>query len=376
MFASYTYRLFVNGDQQRLLSTALESHRRLYNAALDGKLLCWETAGHNWTFAEQCRWIARIRRSHPFWSLLVASSCEQTLRRLDRSYRAFFSAVKAGGRAGRPRFRSPDRFNSFTLRSCRGAGDGWRVVDGKLRVKGIGSIRVRWHRPLPTGGRLKQCVIRRVGDKWFAVLSIELPLPSPNPNAGLVGIDVGLKTFVTTSDGDELGDSRSLENVLPELRRRQRALSRCKNGSNRRKQVKSRVVALHAKVRNTRRDLHHKVARSLVDRYGVIAAESLNIKGMLKNHRLARRISDAGWYSFTQILISKAASAGCQVVLVDAKNTSQQCSSCGEMVRKSLAVRVHKCECGCVLDRDVNAAINILGRAVPEGVKAGLLALS
>lgn len=377
MIRAYKYRLWVNENQRRELGIALESHRRIYNTALDGKILCWSTMGHNWTYVEQSAWMTRVRRGHAYWARLPASSCQYTLRRLDAAYRGFFSRLRAAsGKPGFPKFKSRDLFNSFELRSQDGRGDGWRLFSGgKLRLTGIGTVRVRLHRPIPEG-EVRRVRIVREGDKWFVVFYIKVPDVGPTKSVASVGIDVGLKSFVTTSDGESLGDTRCLERSLPELRRRQRALSRCKKGSGRRKQVKSRVTALHAKVRNTRRDLQHKVARSLVDRYGVIAAESLNIQGMLKNRRLARRISDAGWYSFTQTLIGKAESAGCKVILVDPKNTSQQCSNCGEIVRKSLAVRVHKCECGCVLDRDVNAAINILGRAVPKDVKAGFLALS
>lgn len=375
MIRSYRFRLWTTANQERELARTLESHRRIYNATLDGRMLCWEAAGHNWTYAEQCRWLLRARRNNEHWSLLPASSCVQTVRRQDKAFKAFFSRVRKGGKPGFPRFQGVDRFNSFVLATSHGYCDGWKLIDGKLRVKNTGTIRVRWHRQLPAG-KLKSLRIVHDNGKWFALFCVEAIDPHTTTNVRYVGVDVGLNSFATTSDGESIGDSRSLEAVLPELRRRQRALARCKRGSNRRQAVKTSVRTLHARVANVRKDMHHKVAKSLVDRYGVIAAESLSIGNMLKNRRLARRISDAGWYSFVQILIGKAESAGCKVVLVDPRNTSQACSACGEIVRKSLAVRVHKCECGCVLDRDVNAAINILGRAVPEGAKAGLLALS
>lgn len=373
MIRSYRFRLFTNSNQERELARTLESHRRIYNAALEGVQLCWETAGARWSFCEQSRWLTIQRRLNPYWESLNAKSSEQTLRKLDKAFRAFFARCKKGGPAGYPRFKGANRFDSFDY-GTREKGGGWSVVGGKLRLQHIGTIRVRWHRELPAG-KIKALRIVRDGGKWFANFCVEVIAPEVPTRTARVGIDVGLKTFVTTSDGEQIGDTRTLERALPELRRRQRAMSRCKQGSNRRKHAKQRVALLHAKVRNTRRDLHHKVARSLVDRYGVIAAESLNILGLLRNGRLARRISDAGWYSFTQILIGKAESAGARVILVDPKNTSQQCSNCGEIVRKSLAVRVHRCECGCVLDRDVNAALNVLGRAGPKSAKPALVGL-
>lgn len=357
---TYKYRLFASSSQERELEIMLESHRRLYNQALDGKQLCWDAAGASWTYVEQSRWFTVQRKLNPYFARLNAWSALQTLRKLDKAYRAFFR------RGGHPRFKSRDRFKSFAF-GMSGNGGGCKIVDRKLRLQYVGTVRIRWHRELPEGAKIKQATILRECGKWFVCFSLELPDPEPTRLSDGVGIDVGLKSFVTTSDGEQLGDSRTLEATLPELRRRQRALSRCVRGSSRRKQVKQRVTRLHAKVRNVRRDMHHKVARSLVNRYGVIAAESLNVAGMLRNRSLARRISDAAWGNFIGILVSKAEGAGCRVILVDAKNTTQDCSNCGATVRKSLAVRVHKCACGCVLDRDENAARNVLARAAPKG---------
>lgn len=374
MIRSYVYRLFTNANQERELARTLETHRRIYNAALDGRQLCWEAAGVDWSFCEQSKWFTKQRTINPHWAQVNSSSARRTLQRLENAYRAFFARCESGGKPGHPRFKTQDRFNSFSFRLSKRA-DGCSIVNGKLRIQHIGTIRVRWHRALPHG-QIKEFWIFRNSGKWFVSFVIETTNAPMALRTKSVGIDVGLKSFVTTSDGDSIGDSRTLERALPELRRRQRALSRCKSGSNRRQDVKYRVTSLHAKVRNVRKDMHHKVAKSLVDRYGVIAAESLNIERMRKNRRLARRIADAGWYSFVQILIGKAESAGCKVVLVDPRNTSQECSACGEIVRKSLVVRVHRCECGCVLDRDVNAAKNVLARAAPGDAKAHSAALS
>lgn len=358
---TYKFRLFTNANQERELAATLETHRRLWNQVLDGKMLCWETWKVNWSLYEQNKWYTIQRKVNPYYARLNYWSAEETLRNLDKAFRAFYRRVKSGQAPGYPRFKGRDSFNSFCL-GRTGHPNGWRLVAGKLLLQNIGTIRVRWHREIPADGVIKLVTIKRQAGKWFACFAMEVPRPTPAVKPAQVGIDVGLNSFVTTSDGESLGDSRSLERALPELRRRQRALSRCNRGSGRRKKVKRGLTIAYAKVREVRRDMHHKVARSLVDRHGVIVAESLNIQGMLKNRKLARRISDAGWFSFLEILASKAEQAGSQVVLVDPKMTSQTCSSCGAIVRKSLAVRVHKCECGCELDRDENAALNILAR--------------
>ena len=369
MFKTYKYRLFTNANQERELAIMLETHRRLYNAALDGKNLCFDTAGVDWTYYEQSAWFKIQRRSNPHFARLNFWSAQNTLRTLDKAFRAFYARCKKGEKPGFPRFKNADRFNSFGF-DMSGNGGGCKIVDGKLRIQNVGTIRVRWHRELE--GKVKQARIVRENGKWFVCFSVEIADAEPIANDKAVGIDVGLNAFVATSEGESLGDSKILARQQKEMRRRQRALSRSRKGSNTRKKTKKRVTTLHAKVRNTRKDTHHKVARSLVDRYGVIATESLNIKGMLRNSRLARSISDAGWGQFLGILSCKAESAGGQMISVNPKNTSQECSQCGALVKKSLAVRVHSCDCGLVLDRDVNAARNILARAVPGSVNFGV----
>lgn len=353
---TYSFRLYPNENQLRELERTLETHRRLYNQVLQHKQLMWDTERYNWTYYEQTAWFCRIRKSHPHYCAINAHSANRTLRRIDKAFSVFFCREKAGY----PRFKSQDSFNSFEFET-------WSLKGGRLRLTHIGTIKVKLHREME--GKCKLVRVVRDGDKWFVQFVCETPKPAPTELTESVGVDVGIKAFATTSDGEQLGDSKILARNQKELRRRQRALSRCKKGSNRRKKVKVRVTQLHAKVRQSRKDMHHKVSRSLVDRYGVIAVESLNIQGMLKNHRLARSIADAGWGQFIQILTSKAESAGGRAITIDPKNTSQQCSACGQIVRKDLSVRIHRCDCGLVLDRDHNAARNILARALPEFAK-------
>lgn len=357
---SFKYRLYPNANQWRELERTLETHRRLYNQALDERMLCWDTAGVSLNFPFQSRRFTVLRKSNSHYSQLNVTSAQLTLKRLDLSYRRFF---KTGGF---PRFKGKDQFSSFSYNYVGNGTQGCKIKGGKLRLQHIGDVRVKWHRDIPPEAKIKQATIIHSNGKWYVAFAVELPDEHLEPLSAVVGVDVGLTSFVTTSDGEEMGDSKILDRNLKQLRRRNRALARCKRGSNRRKKVKHRLAALHEKVRNTRRDMQHKVSRSLVDRYGVIAAESLNIKGMIKNRRLARRIADAGWYSFIQILTYKAESAGGRVILVNPRNTSQECSSCGATVKKDLSVRIHKCDCGCVLDRDHNAALNILKRAREE----------
>jgi putative transposase len=225
-------------------------------------------------------------------------------------------------------------------------------------------VRIKRHRPI--AGEIKTVTLKREAGKWCAAFSCDLGdvavEPSTNPP---VGIDVGIESFLTTSDGQREPNPTYQETALPELRRAQRSLARKKKGGQNRRESKRRLAKIHARARRLRQEHHHQVALKLVRRYGFIAAEGLNIKGMLKNDRLARAISDAGWSGFLLTLRHKAESAGVAYVEVDARGTSQQCSGCGITVPKDLSVRRHDCpHCGLSLHRDENAARNILARGL------------
>jgi putative transposase len=179
-----------------------------------------------------------------------------------------------------------------------------------------------------------------------------------------VGIDVGLEHFFTMNEGEHVANPGFLKEQLPELRRCQRSVLRKKKGSKKRRKAVVKVSKLHTRVRNVRREYHYQVVNRLIDRYGLFAVERRNIRGMLRNHRLAKAISDVGWYHFRRILAHKAESAGAVVVEVNPAGTSQFCSDCGAEVRKSLSDRWHSCDCGYSVYRDVKAARNILLRAL------------
>jgi putative transposase len=244
-------------------------------------------------------------------------------------------------------------------------GDGARLKGNKLRVQHVGTIRACLHREVE--GTIKTLSIKREVDKWFVVAFAEQPDPPKLGNINpAVGIDVGLEHFLSTSDGKHVENPRFLKEELPDMRRAGRAVSRKKKGGhNRRKAVKN-LRRKHRRVANLRREYAYKVSNNLVGRYGKIAVERLNIHGMVGNGRLARSISDAGWSQFITTLKSKAERAGVEVVEVNPRGTSQECSNCGVTVQKSLSVRVHRCDCGLVLQRDVNAARNICRRAFAE----------
>jgi putative transposase len=284
---------------------------------------------------------------------------QDVLTRLDRAFQAFFRRVQAGEKPGYPRFKSSNRYNSFTYKQF---GNGAMLVNGCLVLSKIGCIPVRWSRPLE--GTPKTVTIRREADGWYVAFScVDVPI-RPLPGTGQqTGIDLGVESFATLANGTSLKNPRIFHVAEMHLKRAQRRVSRRKKGSHRRRKAVKLLARAHQKVRRARQDFHHKEALKLVQAYDTIYHESLQVANLLKNHHLAKAIADAGWSAFLSILSFKAAEAGKQAVAVHPAFTSQVCSGCGALVQKGLSVRWHACpDCGTSLHRDQNAALNILAR--------------
>lgn len=394
---TYLYRLCPNPTQAKLLAQSLETHRRIYNTALAERKDAYEQSQKTLRLKHQYPAFAARRNAAiaeekaggdgpHWWAWVSAVSMRDTVKRLDKAFDAFFRRVKAGEKPGYPRFRGRDRYDSIpwdnynsgcalvdlTGRLVTGAMTDDSPVNGyRLKVFSVGKIRVRLHRPI--GGRIKTVTVIREAEQWYVAFSCDLGEAIVGPDRlPAIGIDVGLKHFLTTSDGETVENPRHLKVTLPELRRRQRVQSRrfrrgkkMVDQSKRFRKACRRSAKLNAKVKNQRKDHHHKTALNLVRRTGVICAESLNIRGMLRNGKLARAISDAAWGGFLLTVRYKAESAGGELRVKDARGTSQECSGCGETVPKTLSERTHRCpHCGLVLDRDHNAALNILQRGL------------
>jgi len=362
MRRAFKFRLYPSANQARELGICLETHRRLYNAALEQRKLAYETRGLSLNYYAQSNQLKELRADDPYQARTNFSSAQATLRRLDKSYQNFFRRCKSGAKEkGFPRFKGRDHFDSVTFPTY---GDGIRLKDNRLRVQHVGTIRAKVHRAVE--GTVKTASIKRENDKWYVVLSCDLGdvvVPPSTLPAG--GIDVGLEAFLTTSDGHRVENPRYLKTELPKLRRLQRATSRKKKGGRNRRKASRRVRVLHARVRNLRNEHHHQTALFLIRLYGLIGVEGLRVSNMLKNHPLARAISDAGWSGFVNVLRCKAERAGAEIVAVNPAWTSQECSGCGVVVAKELAQRWHTCpHCGLSLHRDENAARNILARAL------------
>jgi len=362
MLRTFKYRLWTNRNQERELGVMLETHRRLYNTCLEQRKSAYESEKRSIKYTEQSAWFKEQRVTNDYFARINFSSAQATMRRLDKAFQAFFRRVKSGEKPGYPRFKGYDRFSSIEYPAH---GDGIRFLGDRLRVQHVGIVRVNQHRPLPDDAQIRTVTLTNEADKWYVEVCCLFPdVAVGHSTLPAVGLDVGIESFLSTSDGDHLPNPSYLKNELPALRRTQRALSRKKKGGANRKKARKQVARLHAKVKNQRADHRHKTALALVRRYGLIAVESLNIQGMLRNRRLSRAIGDVAWGGFVTTLKHKAESAGVEVIEVNPAGTSQNCSGCGQHVPKKLSERWHTCpHCGLSLHRDVNAARNVLQRA-------------
>ena len=368
MLRTYKYRLYPNKHQGQTLDHLLETHRTVYNDALHERREAWMRCGISVSYGTQAAQIKDVRAFDPDVALCNYSSLQHTMRRLDKAFRAFFRRVKAGQKAGYPRFRGKSRFDSFEY--TYGDGCKLRESDGRIRlyVQNVGELRIKYHRPIPDDAKIKHLVIKRRLDKWYACFQMEMPEPESAPHGGpAVGVDVGLLHLLALSDGTFVENPRWLRESQRALRVAQRRLARRKKGSQRRRRAARQVANLHDKIANQRCDFWHKTTRELVNAYSLIAIEDLPLGFMTHNHHLALSAHDASLGMFRQMIEYKAEEAGTRIVAVNPNGTSQVCSKCGSVVRKALSVRLHLCpECGIVIDRDVNAAMNVLQRARTE----------
>jgi putative transposase len=371
---AYVYKLRPNRSQTAKLEETLETCRRLYNDALAERKESWEAERKGIGFAAQCASLTQRKKSSGYLQSVHSQVLQNVLRRVDRSFQNFFRRCKAGEKPGYPRFKGRGWYDSFCYPQY---GNGAKLKDGRLALSKVGHIRVFRDRELE--GKPKTTTIIRKADGWYVSVVCEVE-PEPLPKTGeSVGVDVGITHFAALSTGETVENPRCYRRAERRLAKAQRRVSRRKKGSKRREKAKTLLGKVHQKVARSRRDRAHKTAKNLVARFDRIAVEDLNVSGMAKNRPLAKAISDSGWTQFIQILSDKAEKAGRELAKVNPRNTSQTCSGCGELVRKSLATRWHSCpHCSCELDRDHNAAINIhtRGGGTAFGERTALAAAS
>lgn len=375
---SFKFLLRPTARQEIALVAMLDDHRAMYNAALQERRDAYQMCGVSIRYGDQSVQLKDIRRADPDgqgrWSF---NSQQTTLRRLNLAFEAFFRRVRAGQAPGFPRFKSAGGFDTVEW-PTDGNGCRWDSVTDQHRVylQGVGHVRVHQHRsPL---GRLKTISVKREGRRWYVVLCCDDVPAEPLPATGrAVGIDLGIASFLTTSDGEQVANPRHLRMAAEKLTAAQQALSRCKRGSNRRRKVRARVAAVHSKVRRQRIDHAHKTANQLVRYHDVICHEALRISNMSRSARgtlaepgsqvaqkagLNRSILDAGWGVFLSILTSKAEQAGRVLIAVDPRNTSRTCPNCGHCAAGNRVTQAEfRCvRCGLESHADLVGAVNVL----------------
>lgn len=356
MRKTFKYRLFTTRSQSEVLDGQLREACRLYNGAMQERRDAYRSHKKSLNYYDQANQLKDIRAAGDL-GLANFSCCQDVLRRVDKTFKSFFLRVQRHQTPGYPRFKSSRRFDSITFPSY---GDGVKLTGNTLRVQGVGEIEVKLHRPV--AGKIKTVTVKRECGKWYVCFSVECEANILPPLDNAIGIDVGLESFATLSDGEMIPNPRCYRTAEAKLRRGQRKVARCKKGSHRRRKAVALLQKVHARIYRLRNEFQHRQSFSLVRDFGTIVVEDLNVK-VLAAGMLSKSIHDAGWSSFIAKLSYKAANAGRQLIAVNPAGTSQTCI-CGASVRKLLSDREHVCiECRLVAPRDVVSAQVILQRA-------------
>jgi len=360
MIKTFQYRIYPTSSQRKTMESTIETCRRFYNDCLAERKQAYEERGESIGKFAQLRKVKVLKETNPYAEKIHSHVLQVAVADLDKSFQAFFRRVKAGEKAGYPRFKGKDRFDSFGFKEYR---NGFRVDGRRLKLSGIGRVHVRWHRPLE--GEIRTLRITRKAQKWYASFSCEVDEKHLPATGRVVGIDVGINSLIATSDGELVENPKWYRDGQVKLRILQRTVSRRKKGGSNRKKAVHALQVHHEHIANQRKDFLKKLANELVVNNDLIAIEDLQITNMVKNHNLSKSILDGGWGYFAKRLSDKAAEAGREVVRVNPAYTSKTCSGCGAIFEDlDLSVRWVECECGVSMNRDVNASINILKRAL------------
>ena len=364
MRKTFKYRLCPTSAQRTVLQRQLDCCRWVYNKTLETRRDAYQQEKKSLSRYDTSSFLPQWKKDEPWLKEGHAQAMQNAQVRVDLAFRAFFRRVKAGDKPGYPGFKSFDHYNSFTYPQ---QGGNWRFTEeGKLRLSKIGEVKIKLHRPLEDIA--KTLTIRRdaIGN-WYACFSCIIePKPLPISNS-VAGVDVGLTHFATLSDGEQIENPRFFRRDEKALAKAQRRLSKETKRTPAYRKRKRVVQHIHQRIANRRRDFAHQTSRRLINIYQLLAFEKLDIQDMQDGNwrSMNKSISDAAWRQFTQYCSHKAEEAGRTVVFVDPRGTTQMCSGCGEIVPKDLSVRVHSCpHCGLTIDRDFNAARNILARGL------------
>ena len=388
MRTSYHYKLKPTKEQVEKIARTLEMLRCQYNYLLSQR---FDWPGQNRCPLDRCPLICQIpelkyqpnyysqkasltqlKVDRPWYKEIHSQVLQEVPKKVEITFERWLKGDSNGKKSGRPRFKGVGQYKTFTYPQFKRH----HFANNKIPLSKMGDVKVIVHRPIPVVFDIKTVSVTKKADGYYVTLSLDdqtVPTIKPDFNSdNIVGIDVGLIDFYVAEDGSRINAPKHLRKAERKLKSAPRRVDRRKKGSNRRKKAIKKLAIQHKKVADTRKDFHFKTARTLLDKYDVIAVEKLNIKGLVKT-QLAKSINDAGWGQLIVILSNKAENARLKVISVNPNGTSQECSNCGYKVKKRLSQRMHNCPvCHTSLCRDLNAAINIKARGT-HALKAQLM---
>lgn len=330
----------------------------LYNHAVEERRDGWRNYGWSFNFFQQSAGLKYLRRRDDRLGRYSSRTGHLILRRVDLAFQSFFRRLKAGEKAGYPRFKPASRFDTLSL----AFGNGVSMDGDRVGFTGIDArIKVKRHREMPS--KPKTAILKREGSRWFLVCRCESEATPVERPYSPVGIDAGLTSLVALTTGEKVATPQFTKAASKRIRRNSRALARAVKGSKRRAKARARLAEAHRKAASQRRDFLHKLSRRIVTAHSHIAVEDLSIAQMTHSN-LGKSIHNAAWATLREMLTYKAESAGSVILAVNPRGTSQTCSACGCDAPKTLKDRTHDCpHCGVSMCRDLNAAQNILMRA-------------
>lgn len=371
------FRIYPSKKQSSELYHWLNLHRELYNATLQERRDAYRLHAISLSYNHQQNELPAVKEVRPDLIPLGSHALQETVRRVDRAYQGFFRRIKAGDKPGFPRFKSRGRFDSFTYPDPAG----WKIIEKRLKISNLGNIRMRGKpRVAISEGEPRTLTVRHKNGKWYAVIGVRYSMEALHRNcisrSRKVGIDVGCKAMSVTSDHDFIENPRHLLHASAKLKTAQKNLSRKKKGSAHRDKAKRTVTRLHEQVASRRKDFLHQLSAAIVFLYPFIVVEDLPLQNLTHSAKgtvekpgknvkqkagLNRSMLDVGIGLFFQMLAYKAAEAGGRYMEVNPYGTTQKCFQCGAKIQKDLSIRTHNCpHCGFCVDRDYNAALNIL----------------
>lgn len=351
MRKTFKYRLYPTKLQTTKMNNILEQTRWVYNETLALRKNAWESDKKSISLYDTQIELTKWKTNKPELNEVFSQVLQNAQLRVDLAFKAFWRRCKAGENPGFPRFKGKGWYHSITYPQS-----GFRLHPDGVYLSKIGRVKIVLHRPIE--GAIKTCTVKKTPTgKWYVYFSCEVTPPESLPKTNkIVGIDLGLITYVQCSDGSKIDKPRFFKQEQKALAQVQRRFSKIKTYIN-----KHSVALVHERIKNKREDFCHKTSKKLVDKYDMIAHEDLNVKGMLEQKKYSKSIADASWSTLIQYMTAKAENAGRVIVAVNPRGTSQRCSQCGTTVPKTINVRIHHCpHCGFKTGRDLNSAIEVL----------------